>query len=82
VQTLIAHIPPGKNGVKHFVGVLLRALRTARSFHFTPTYSSWLDQVAIWFAKIEGKVIARGIFNSVSAPGTVPVVRKAKHDLP
>src|SRR6266576_2829226 len=31
-------------------------------FHFTPTYSSWLNQVEIWFAKIEREVIARGIF--------------------
>src|SRR5271157_1547114 len=30
-------------------------------FHFTPTYSSWLNQVEIWFAKIEREVIARGI---------------------
>src|SRR6202140_869127 len=35
-------------------------------FHFTPTYSSWLNQVEIWFAKIEREVIARGIFTSVS----------------
>src|SRR6202047_340768 len=35
-------------------------------FHFTPTYSSWLNQVEIWFAKIERHVIARGIFTSVS----------------
>src|SRR6266566_124165 len=35
-------------------------------FHFTPTYSSWLHQVEIWFAKIEREVIARGIFTSVS----------------
>src|SRR5580692_4304658 len=34
-------------------------------FHFTPTYSSWLNQVEIWFAKIEREVIARGIFSSV-----------------
>lgn len=33
--------------------------------HFTPTYSSWLNQVEIWFAKIERDVIARGIFTSV-----------------
>ena len=33
--------------------------------HFTPTYSSWLNQVEIWFAKIEREVIARGIFISV-----------------
>jgi hypothetical protein len=35
-------------------------------FHFTPTYSSWLNQAEIWFAKIEREVIARGIFTSVS----------------
>lgn len=34
-------------------------------FHFTPTYSSWLNQVELWFAKIERDVIARGIFTSV-----------------
>jgi transposase len=31
--------------------------------HFTPTYSSWLNQVELWFAKIEREVIARGVFN-------------------
>jgi transposase len=34
--------------------------------HFTPTYSSWLNQVEIWFAKIERDVIARGVFTSVA----------------
>lgn len=33
--------------------------------HFTPTYSSWLNQVEIWFSRIEREVIARGIFSSV-----------------
>lgn len=33
--------------------------------HFTPTYSSWLNQVELWFAKIERDVLARGIFTSV-----------------
>jgi transposase len=33
--------------------------------HFTPTYSSWLNQVEIWFSRIEREVIARGIFTSV-----------------
>lgn len=32
--------------------------------HFTPTYSSWLNQVELWFAKIERDLIARGIFTS------------------
>jgi transposase len=35
-------------------------------FHFTPTYSSWLNQVELWFAKIQRDVIARGIFTSVA----------------
>lgn len=35
-------------------------------FHFTPTYSSWLNQVEIWFGKIERDVIARGVFTSVT----------------
>jgi transposase len=35
------------------------------NLHFTPTYSSWLNQVEIWFARIERDVIARGIFTSV-----------------
>jgi transposase len=34
-------------------------------FHFMPTYSSWLNQVEIWFSKVERDVIARGIFTSV-----------------
>ena len=33
--------------------------------NFTPTYSSWLSQVELWFGKIEFDVIARGVFTSV-----------------
>ena len=33
--------------------------------HFTPTYSSWLNQVELWFSKIE-RDLARGIFTSVA----------------
>src|SRR6185436_6791662 len=32
--------------------------------HYTPTYSSWLNQVEIWFSKIQRDLIARGIFES------------------
>ena len=31
----------------------------------TPAYSSWLNQVELWFANIERDVIARGVFTSV-----------------
>ena len=32
--------------------------------HYTPTYSSWLNQVEIWFSKIQRDLIARGVFTS------------------
>ncbi len=32
--------------------------------HYTPTYSSWLNQVELWFSKLERDCIARGIFSS------------------
>src|SRR5437899_3890694 len=35
-------------------------------FHFTPTYSSWLNQLQLWFAKIQRDVITRGVFTSVA----------------
>jgi transposase len=32
--------------------------------HYTPTYSSWLNQIETWFSKIQRDVITRGIFTS------------------
>jgi transposase len=34
--------------------------------HFTPTYSSWLNQVELCFARVEREVVARGVFSSVN----------------
>ncbi len=34
--------------------------------HFTPTYSSWLNQVELWFGRIERDVIGRGVFTSLA----------------
>ncbi len=34
-------------------------------FHFTPTYSSWLNQVERWFGLITDRAIRRGLFSSV-----------------
>ena len=34
--------------------------------HSTPTYSSWLNQVELWFSKIERDATARGLFTSVT----------------
>jgi transposase len=60
----------------HVIAENLSAHKTARvkeflethpqmRLHFTPTYSSWLNQVELWFSKIERDVIARGVFTSV-----------------
>jgi len=43
----------------------LQAHPTGR-IHYTPTYSSWLNQVEIWFSKIQRDVISRGIFTSTT----------------
>jgi transposase len=33
--------------------------------HFTPTYSSWINQVERWFAELTNKAIRRGTHRSV-----------------
>src|SRR6202140_4697787 len=56
-DNLSAHkSPPVKDFLEAHSKVLL---------HFTPTYSSWLNQVELWFSKIERDVIARGVFTSL-----------------
>ena len=45
----------------------VKAWLTARPrwhMHFIPTYSSWLNQVELWFGIIQGQVIKRGSFTS------------------
>jgi transposase len=34
------------------------------TIHYTPTYSSWLNQVETWFSKIQRDIITRGVFTS------------------
>jgi putative transposase len=41
------------------------AKRPRYHIHYTPTYSSWLNQVEIWFNIITQKAIRRGSFSSV-----------------
>ena len=71
---LVTYQPNGKE--IHVIADNLSAHKTGRvkaflaqyprvQLHFTPTYSSWLNQVELWFAKIERDVIARGVFTSV-----------------
>ena len=75
LSDIVAHQPKGKK--IHVIADNLSAHKTQRvahflsehpnrSIHYTPTYSSWLNQVELWFAKIERDVIARGVFTSVN----------------
>src|SRR5262245_9390359 len=77
LSDLLAHQPSHKE--IHVIVDNLSALKTERveqflqrhrrvHIHYTPTYSSWLNQVELWFSKIERDVIARGIFTSVKVP--------------
>ena len=36
------------------------------TLHYTPTYSSWLNQVELWFSKVQRDVLSRGIFTSTA----------------
>ena len=72
---IVAHQPTGQE--IHVIADNLSAHKTQRveaflsehptvQLHFTPTYSSWLNQVELWFAKISRDVITRGVFSSVA----------------
>ena len=74
LNDIVAHQPKGKE--IHVIADNLSAHKTKLvdqfladhpnvRLHFTPTYSSWLNQVELWFAKIQRDVIARGVFTSV-----------------
>ena len=52
---------------KHQKVRLWLARRPRFHLHFTPTYSSWLNQVEIWFGIVTRKTIRRGSFSSVKA---------------
>lgn len=74
LEELIAHLPESQevhvildNLSAHKTPAVQRFLADHPSvhLHFTPTYSSWLNQVELWFSKIERDVIARGVFTSV-----------------
>jgi putative transposase len=51
---------------KHATVKAWLARRPRFHLHFTPTYSSWLNQVERWFALITTQAIRRGSFDSVT----------------
>jgi len=73
LSDIVAHQPEGRE--IHIIADNLSAHKTKRveefltrhsnvTIHYTPTYSSWLNQVEIWFSKIQRDLIARGVFTS------------------
>jgi len=74
LSDIVAHQP--RHREIHIIADNLSAHKTQRvrdfleahptvQIHYTPTYSPWHNQVAVWFSTIERNVIARGIFASV-----------------
>src|SRR6516165_6406813 len=75
LEQIVASQPEGQE--IHIVADNLSAHKTKNVFeflqanptvriHYTPTYSRWLNQVEIWFSKIQRHVISRGIFTSTT----------------
>ncbi len=74
LKTIDAEVPPGlqvhlilDNYSTHKHEAVQRWLRRHNRFHlhFTPTSSSWLNQVERWFRDLTDKNLRRGIFPSV-----------------
>jgi transposase len=75
LSTVVASQPAGRE--IHIIADNLSAHKTKQvaafleaqpsvQIHFTPTYSSWLNQVELWFSKIARDLLARGIFTSTT----------------
>ena len=75
LSNIVANQP--KEREIHIIAANLSAHKTERvrqflsdhrnvHIHYTPTYSSWINQVELWFGKIQRDLIERGIFTSVS----------------
>ena len=85
---IVTHQPKGQE--MHVSADNLSAHKTTRveavlapyprgHLHVAPTYSSWLNQVERWFAKIECDVLARGVFTSVPDLKRT-LMRSIRHD--
>jgi transposase len=53
--------------IRDVVGLYLAPPANAAVLHFTPTYSSWINQVERWFAEIQRRCLDRGVFCSLEA---------------
>ena len=75
LQEIVESQPPDKE--IHVIADNLSSHKTKRvrafveanpnfHMHYTPTYSSWLNQIELWFGKLKRDVLARGIFTSTA----------------
>ena len=71
---LVDHQPPGKEIHVVLDNLSAHKMKRVQKFleehpnvrlHFTPTYSSWLNQVELWSGKIQRDMIERGVFTSI-----------------
>jgi transposase len=83
LEQIVASQTPAKE--IHIIADNLSAHRTSKVWeflernpnvriHYTPIYSSWLNQVELWFSRIQRDVIARGIFVSLKDLDRIKVV--------
>ena len=79
LKEIVASQPPQKE--IHVIADNLSSHKTKRvkafveanpnfHMHYTPTYSSWLNQIELWFSKLKRDVLARGVFTSTAEPRT------------
>ena len=75
LKEIVASQPPGTE--IHVIADNLSSHKTKRvkafveanpnfHMHYTPTYSSWLNQIELWFSKLKRDVLARGVFSSTA----------------
>ena len=75
LKEIVASQPPQKE--IHVIADNLSSHKTKRvkafveanpnfHMHYTPTYSSWLNQIELWFSKLKRDVLARGVFTSTA----------------
>ena len=65
---LDVHLVCGNCATRNTAGIKTRLARHPRfHVHFTPTGSSWMNQVERWFGLLTGKLIRRGVHTSVHA---------------